>query len=140
MNKNEKAYQIRIGDLNYGNHLGHDKLITLIHDARCSFFENYGINEISIGEENVGLILSEINVKYKSQLFFLDNIKIISNFTEYTPFSVVMESIVKNMNSGDLSAVSQIKLVSFNFKEKKVVKLPEIFKNIVMEYLNLNRE
>jgi YbgC/YbaW family acyl-CoA thioester hydrolase len=133
--KNEKYYQIRIGDLNYGNHLGHDKLITIIHDARCSFFENYGFKELSIGEDNVGLIVNEINFKYKSQLYYSDNIKITSKFYELSPVSVKMESIVKNIDNGELSASGFIKLVSFNFKTNKMVKFPEKFIALIKEHL-----
>ena len=33
---------VRITDLNYGNHLAHDSLISLLHEARAPFFYRKG--------------------------------------------------------------------------------------------------
>ena len=46
-----------------------------------------------------------------------------------------MESIVKNMDNGELSASGFIKLVSFNFKTNKMVKFPEKFIALIKEHL-----
>ncbi|APJ03882.1 acyl-CoA thioesterase [Silvanigrella aquatica] len=134
MNPNEKYYQMRIGDLNYGNHVGHDRLVTLVHDARCSLFEKYGLNELSIGQEECSLIVNEIHFYYKSELHFLDNIKITSCFFDLNLCSVKINSVVYNTDKNIISAIGNVKLVGFHFKKNKILKLPEEFKNLVEKY------
>ena len=34
---------VRISDINYGNHLGHDSLISLLHEARMRFLKQTGL-------------------------------------------------------------------------------------------------
>ena len=55
----ETQIPIRITDLNYGGHLGNDKYLTLIHEARVQFLEHYGFSEMDV--DGVGIIM---NFKY----------------------------------------------------------------------------
>ncbi len=83
--KEKYKYQtfVRVGDLNYGNHLAHDKLITIVHDARVSFLKAHQLQEINI-ENTFSLLVSTLSVQYLSQAYlgellcisiFIDEIK-----------------------------------------------------------------
>lgn len=37
---------VRITDLNYGNHLANDKVLSILHEARMQFFQHYGYSEV----------------------------------------------------------------------------------------------
>ena len=39
---------VRITDLNYGNHLGNDAILSLLHEARVRFLAYYGWTESSV--------------------------------------------------------------------------------------------
>jgi acyl-CoA thioesterase FadM len=134
MNFHNKTYQIRISDINYGNHLGHDKLISIVHDARCSFFDSIGTSELHINDDQIGLVVHEVNFKYKSQIHFLDKIEVLSYFTEISDYSVKMNSEVKNMKQNKMSAVGYIKLVCYNFKDNKISKFPKEFVEKLQEF------
>ncbi len=41
--------QVRIGDINYGGHLGNDTVLSLIHEARVRFLQKYNFREANIG-------------------------------------------------------------------------------------------
>ena len=45
---------VRITDLNYGNHLANDSLLSIIHEARVRFLNHFGYTELDI--EGIGLV------------------------------------------------------------------------------------
>jgi len=58
---------VPIDSINYGGHLAHDKLLTLMHEARLRFFD-----QLEQSEENffgVGLIVKSLAVNYRQQAF-----------------------------------------------------------------------
>ena len=64
---------VRIQDVNYRKHLGHDKLVSMIHEARAAFFESLGISELVDSSE--GYILADLQVMYLDEAFFGDELK-----------------------------------------------------------------
>ena len=54
---------VRITDINYGDHVGNDSLVAIIHLARMQFLQQYGFTELNI--EGIGLIMSDIFVEFK---------------------------------------------------------------------------
>ena len=39
---------VRITDLNYGNHVGNDKVLTFLHEARVRFLNSFGYSEFNL--------------------------------------------------------------------------------------------
>ena len=65
---------VRVSDLNIGNHLAHDKLISLLHEARAHFFEAYQMSELDV--EGAGIIMADLGVNYRSEAFFGQQLRI----------------------------------------------------------------
>ena len=65
---------IRIGDINYGGHLGNDAVLTLAHEARIRFLKQYGYSELDI--EGTAIIMADAAVVYKSEGFLGDILRI----------------------------------------------------------------
>jgi len=59
--------RVRVTDLNYGNHLANDKVLSLIHEARVRFLQEYGQSEVSFFSN--GLIQIDTQLVYKNQAF-----------------------------------------------------------------------
>lgn len=47
---------IRVTDLNYGNHLGNDSVLTLIHEARVCFLTHHKWSEFDIEGGRIGSV------------------------------------------------------------------------------------
>ena len=63
--------------LNYGNHLGHDRLISIMHEARLQYFSTLGVAELPApGATATGLIVSQLAVDYLGEAFYGDTLKI----------------------------------------------------------------
>ncbi len=66
-------FPVRIGDVNFGGHLGHDSLVTLLHEVRARFFASHGLAELNLdGDGRVGMIMADLAVVYESEAHFGD--------------------------------------------------------------------
>ena len=60
---------VRVTDLNYGNHVGNDSILALMHEARLQYYRHLGFkNELNF-EGNVGQVISDAAIVYKSEAF-----------------------------------------------------------------------
>ncbi len=57
---------IYIQHINYGNHLGADSLIAIIHEARVQFLKHYGMCEKNI-DHGVGLMIASLASTHYNQ-------------------------------------------------------------------------
>ena len=56
---------IRIGDVNYGGHLGNDAVLALAHEARVRFLAAHGLGELDL--DGVGLLMADAAVVYRAE-------------------------------------------------------------------------
>lgn len=64
---------LRVGDMNYGNHMGNDTVLSLAHEFRIRFFHQYLQNELSFFKR--GIIMSDSAIQYRAQGFWAQEIK-----------------------------------------------------------------
>lgn len=63
----EVSITVRITDINYGNHLGNDALVSIIHEARVKWLYLNGYTELNI--EGAAIIMGELLVNYLGGVF-----------------------------------------------------------------------
>ena len=73
---------IRITDINYGNHVGNDAVLSIIHEARMQFLSKHGYTELNL--EDVGLIMTNVGIEFKKEMFYGDTIEIKIAATDFT--------------------------------------------------------
>ena len=56
---------VRITDMNYGRHLGHDTLVSLLHEARIQAFGSLGLTEWDMG--GYPSVVADLAVQYQSE-------------------------------------------------------------------------
>ena len=61
---------VRITDINYGNHLGNDALVSILQEARMLWLSSLKYTELNI--ENAALIMADLSVEYKAESFYGD--------------------------------------------------------------------
>ena len=60
---------VRVSDLNYGNHVGNDRVLTLMQEARTLFYRSLGFeNEVKL-EGSIGQIVSDVSIVYTAESF-----------------------------------------------------------------------
>ena len=116
---------VRITDINYGDHVGNDSLVGIIHEARMQFLQQGGFpTELDI--DGVGLIMSDLTVEFKNESFYNDIINVKIGTGDITKVSFELFYIltaIRNMKEV-LIANAKTTMISFDYKSKKVVPIP----------------
>jgi acyl-CoA thioesterase FadM len=123
--------QVRIGDINYGGHLGNDATLSLIHEARVRFLNKYGFSESDI--DGVGLIMVDAVVIYKSEGFYSDALKIDVAVADLSKSGCDFIYRITNKLTSKEVARAKTGIVFFDYKKRKVVAVPKKFNDIFRE-------
>jgi acyl-CoA thioester hydrolase len=118
--------RIRVSDLNYGAHVGNDSILTLMQEARVLFYRSLGIkNEINIIGE-VGQIITDAAVVYKSEAFLGDTMTVRIAIGEFNKYGFDMFYQLSNQ-SGKEVARGKTGIICFDYAQRKVVSIPADF-------------
>lgn len=122
---------VRITDINYGNHLGNDAFVSILHEARMQWLLQYGYTELNI--EGAGLIMSDLYVEFKSESFYGDTILVQIGVGERSRvgFELYYRMSVIRDNTDMLLAHARTGMICYDYSAKKVVAIPEKLKEIL---------
>ncbi|HEV8079622.1 MAG TPA: thioesterase family protein [Chitinophagaceae bacterium] len=122
---------VRITDVNYGDHVGNDSLVAIIHEARMQFLQHYGYTELNI--EGIGLIMSDLIVEFKNESFYKDimQVKIGRGDISKVSFELIYQLTTLRENKKIVIANAKTTMICFDYKLKKVVSLPQKLKAIL---------
>ena len=122
----ETIIPIRITDLNYGNHVGNDTILSLLHEARVQYLSHYGYGELDFA--GVGLIMSDVAIEFKNELFYGEKIIASVTISEISKFSFeVFYKLEKASNDKRILVVlAKTGMVCYDYVAKKVAAVPEI--------------
>ncbi len=119
---------VRVTDLNYGNHLAHDSIISLMHEARAQFFTANGMSELDI--EGAGIIMADLAINYRAEAHFGQLLTIEIALDEFSKKGCDMFYRIRCKVSGTVVAIAKTGLVFFDYSAKKPVSVPQSFLNI----------
>lgn len=119
---------VRASDLNYGNHVGNDSILTIMQEARVLFYRSLGYkNELNF-EGSVGHIVSDAAVVYKSEAFLGDVLQIQIVITDYNKYGFDMYYRLSNKETAKEVAIGKTGIVFFDYEKRKVTLIPDSFK------------
>ena len=118
---------VRITDINYGNHVGNDAFVRLIHEVRVQWLSSNNYTELNI--EGASLIMADLAVEYKGESFYGDVLKVEIAVGEISKAGFELYYLIHvNKNANNiLIAKAKTGMVCYNYEEKKVRELPEKF-------------
>ena len=128
--------EIRISDINYGGHLSNDRYLTLFHDARIQYLNQFGLTELNLGKK-IGIIMRESHINYKAEVFLGDILNVGVRIKEIGPIKFLIEYLIKRKKDGRIVATGYTQMAGFDYKMKKTAKLPLNFKNKIMQFENI---
>jgi acyl-CoA thioesterase FadM len=115
--------RLRVTDMNYGNHLGNDALLGILHEARCRFLQNLGYTEMNL--EGLGIIMTDSAIVYKSEAFTGDILQINVAAGDFNKYGFDLYYRVWNVSQNKLTAEAKTGICTFNYQSKKLASLPE---------------
>ena len=119
-------YTVRIGDINYGGHLGNDKYLLLFHDARIAFLASLGASEKDIGG-GAALIMSEAHVRFQAEVFLGDELEVSVRPRDVEASRFVLDYAVTRVGDGVSAADGHTTLAAFDYARRRVTRLPAAF-------------
>jgi YbgC/YbaW family acyl-CoA thioester hydrolase len=112
--------EVRVSDLNYGNHVGNDGVLTLIHEARRRYLRSLGEDEI--GKDGMGFVIADAALVYRAQAFYGDRLTVQVVAGEFQSRSC---TFYYRVSKGEVTvAEARTGVVCFDFKTQKAVVLP----------------
>jgi acyl-CoA thioester hydrolase len=121
----ETELTIRVSDLNYGGHVGNDRILLLMQEARVIFYRSLGFkDEISL-DGAIGQIVADATVLYKSESFLGDTLTVKLQVQHITRFSFDMVYLLLNKVDGREVARGKTGIVCFDYSQRKVATIPE---------------
>lgn len=124
----ETEIPIRVSDLNYGGHLGHDAVLTIMQEARVLFYRHLGFNDEVSFQDQVGQIIADVAIQYKSEGFLGDVLNIKIAIDDITRYGFDMLYLVTNKATGKEVARGKTGIVCFDYETRKIALIPEQLK------------
>lgn len=119
---------IRISDINYGNHLGNDALLSIMHEARIRFFKNYHCKELDVF--GVALIMSDVAIQYKTEAHHGDVLQIEMTAYDFSVTSFDLFYYISRTSDNKVIALAKTNMVCYNYDEKRMKEVPTQFLNL----------
>jgi acyl-CoA thioesterase FadM len=123
---------IRISDINYGNHVGNDAYVSIIHEARMQWLKTNGYTEMDFA--GTGLIMSDIAIEFKQESFYGDIIVVELYAGEIARVSFELYYLLsaqRNSNSYIL-AKAKTGMVCYDYTSKKTAPVPDKARQLLM--------
>lgn len=118
----ETRLEVRVSDLNYGNHLGHDALVGLLHEARVRFFADHGMAELDL--DGLAAMVVGLAVRYRGEALLGDRLRIEIAAGEVGSRAVELLYRVTRDDDRRIAEASTT-LVLFNRGESRVAPVPD---------------
>ena len=118
---------VRITDINYGGHAGNDTVLSIIHEARMQFLKGIGYTEMQFA--GVGMIMSDVAIEFKNELFYGDVItaSVVTGEISRIGFELLYKlETLRPANGGKriLVATAKTGMICYNYEKKKIISVP----------------
>lgn len=122
---------VRITDINYGNHVGNNSMVEIIHEARMQFLLQHNFTEMDVC--GTSLIMNELAIEFKNEAFYKDvlEVKIFVGEIAKVGFELFYSLSATRNNVSLIIANAKTGMVCFNYNAKKVEAVPEELKKIL---------
>ncbi|MDI9357520.1 MAG: thioesterase family protein [Phycisphaerales bacterium] len=120
------VYTVLVTDLNYGNHVGNDRYLGIIHEARCRYYHWLGYEESNFGGTGIVLFVASVSIEYKKELKYPDIVSISAISVNHREHSFDMKYLIEKEEDGKKVIVARVEqsLVSVDKATKKITQLP----------------
>ena len=115
----------RISDINYGNHLGHDQLISLLHEVRLRFLKQHGFSEFDVA--GTSIIMADLAIVYKAEVNYGEELTVDIALLDPSRAGCTFFYLVRKKRDGKEVARATTGIVFFDYNKKKITRIPPAF-------------
>lgn len=122
---------VRIGDINYGNHLGNDSVLSIIHESRMQMLKQWGGNELNIAGNS--LIMADVMIAYKGEAFYGEQLTVSIYAEEVTDRSFDLLYHISTVRDGGVKDIAHAKtgMICFDYNTRRIATITEDLKTLL---------
>lgn len=114
---------VRITDINYGNHLGNDAVLGLLHEARMQYLNKWGFTEFNVA--GIGLIMADVAIEFKTEAFYGDVLTAYVTAGDFSKIGFDLYYKLVKKEDEKVVALAKTGMVCFDYKKRRVAGVPE---------------
>ncbi len=114
---------VRVTDMNYGRHLGHDTLVSLLHEARIQAFGAQGLTEWDLG--GYPSVVADLAVQYQSEARWPDALVVETAIPAPDGRAIIVYHRVRHAEGGRPVATARLNLVLIDPATGRPVTVPD---------------
>lgn len=113
---------VRTTDLNYGGHLGNDRVLTLAHEARVSFLAAHGWTELDCA--GVSLIMGDAAIVFQGEAFAGDLLEVEVGIRDPGRSGFRLCYRLTKSPGAEAVALVETGMVCFDYRTRRIRALP----------------
>jgi acyl-CoA thioesterase FadM len=121
---------IRIGEINYGNHLGNDAVLSLAQEARARFLRGFGWTELSV-DGSVGIVVVDAAIVYRTEGKYGMTLRVELAFDDVRSRGCDVVYRMSDAATGREVARLKTGIVFFDYAARKVASMPGAFRDAI---------
>lgn len=114
---------VRVTDMNYGRHLGHDALVSLLHEARVHAFAALGLPEWDM--QGYPSVVVDLAVQYQHEARWPDALVIDTAVPEPTGKALTIYQRIRNAEKDNVVATARVNQLLLDLSTGRPVAVPE---------------
>lgn len=122
---------VRIGDINYGNHVGNDAILSIVHESRMQMLKAHGYDELNAAGNS--LIMADVMIAYKGESFYGDVLTVDIYAEAITTYSFDLLYRITTVRNNGLTDIAHAKtgMVCFDYQARKVAAMTEMLEQLL---------
>lgn len=120
---------VRVADVNYGGHLGNDRVLGLAHEARVRWLASCGLSEKDVG--GPGLIMADAALVFRGEAFLGDELDVEVGACEVGRSGFGLVYRMRRVSDGAEIALVRTGMVCFDYTARRVARVPESFARLL---------
>lgn len=117
---------VRVTDINAGNHLGNDSMISMISEARARFLFEFGVTETE--RDGTGIIVTDLATMYRAEAHARDQLLFEVGVMDFNKYGGDITFRITRPADRKLIAMAKSGFVFYNYKTAQVVAMPDDFR------------
>lgn len=115
---------VRTTDLNYGGHLGNDRVLSLVHEARVAWLASHGWSEFDCG--GTSLIMGDAALVFQGEAFAGDRLRfeVAAGEPGRSGFRLFCRVTRPREGGADPIALIECGMVCFDYTARRIAALP----------------
>lgn len=116
---------VRIGDINYGGHVGNDAILSIMHEARMQWLAHQGFTEMETAGH--GLIMADVMIAYRAESFYGDlfEVSLYADAVTARSFDLLYKLSTTREGKEIIVAEGKTGMICFDYNSRRIVQMSE---------------